>query len=94
MNTPGYSITRYQGESIIFDALSRAIQLTTKAIVQKDSQLVKSDTITYTGTGNSIRVGSAPGKRNVMVTPGQAPIFDDRVRHLRPGDEASSRAGG
>ena len=75
MNTPGYSITRYQSETILFDALSRGLQLTTKAIVLRDSQLVKSDTITYNSSRNSIRVGSAVGKRNVLVTPGQAPIF-------------------
>ena len=75
MSTPGYSVTRYQSESIIFDALSRAINLTTKAIVEKDSQVVKSDTIVYSGNGNQIRVGSAPGRRNVLVTPGQAPIL-------------------
>ena len=40
MNMPGYNVTRYQGESILFDALSRGIQLMNKAIVQKDSQLV------------------------------------------------------
>ncbi|MEO8334231.1 MAG: putative LPS assembly protein LptD [bacterium] len=75
MNLPGYNVTRYQGESILFDAMSRAIQLTNRAIVEKDSQLVKSDTISYSGSGNQIRVGSAKGKQNVMVTPGQAPIF-------------------
>jgi hypothetical protein len=75
MNLQGYNITRYQSDNILFDALSRGIQLTNKAIVLKDSQLVKSDTITYNNGANSIRVGSAPGKRNVMVTTGQAPVF-------------------
>jgi hypothetical protein len=75
MAMPGYNVKRYQGESILFDAVSRGMQLVGKAIVQSDSQLVKSDTITYTGDGSRIRVGSAPGKHNVMVTPGQAPIF-------------------
>ncbi|MEP6730530.1 MAG: putative LPS assembly protein LptD [bacterium] len=74
MNTPGYTVKRYEGETILFDVLSRALQLTSKALVQTDSQFVKSDTISYSG-GNQIRVGSAPGKRNVMVTGNQAPIF-------------------
>ena len=42
---PGYNVTRYQSETIFFDALSRGIQLTTRAIVQRDSQVVKTDTI-------------------------------------------------
>lgn len=75
MNMPGYNVKRYQGETILFDALSRGIQLMSKAIVQTDSQLVKSDTITYVGDGTRIRVGADSGKRNVIVTPGQAPIF-------------------
>ena len=73
---PGYNVTRYQGDIITFDALTRAMQLTEKAIVQRDSQLVKSDTITYNGSGSAIRVGTDPTKRgNVFVTPGQAPIL-------------------
>lgn len=76
LNLPGYSVTRYQGELITFDALSRAIQLTTKAVVQRDSQLVKSDTISYSGEGSTIRVGSDPAKKgNVFVAPGQAPLI-------------------
>ena len=74
LNTPGYTVTQYQGELISFDAVSRAIQLTSKAIVQRDSQLVKSDTIRYSGTGREVRVGTDSGGRTVMVAPGQAPI--------------------
>ncbi len=76
MNTPGYNTTRYQGELIAFDALTRALQLTNRVIVQRDSQLVKSDTAFYNGTGNSIRVGTSPNRRgNVFVGPGQAPLL-------------------
>ncbi|CAN5340091.1 hypothetical protein BH09GEM1_BH09GEM1_46490 [soil metagenome] len=72
---PGYNVTRYQGDIITFDALTRAMQLTQKAMVQRDSQFVKSDTI-FGGSGSSIRVGTDPSKRNnVFVTPGQAPIL-------------------
>jgi len=74
--TPGYTVTRYQGNIITFDALTRAFQLTEKAIAERDSQLVKSDTITYRGSGNSITVGTDKNKRkNVFVSPGQAPIL-------------------
>ncbi|MDB4892562.1 MAG: hypothetical protein JWL61_4417 [Gemmatimonadetes bacterium] len=75
MNLPGYNVKRYQGETILFDALTRGMQLVGKAAVQSDSQLVKSDTITYSGAGNQVRVGSAAGKQNVMVRSGQAPVF-------------------
>ena len=76
LNLPGYTTTQYQGGTVAFDALTRAIQLTTKAIVQRDSQLVKSDTISYNGSGSAIRVGSDSNKRNnVFAAPGQAPVF-------------------
>ena len=74
MNTPGYNVTQYQGEQISFDAVTRAIQLTTKAIVQRDSQLVKSDTIKYSGQGSEVRVGTDSAGHSVFVSPGQAPI--------------------
>ena len=65
LSTPGYTVTRYQGEIITFDALTRAFQLTEKAIAQRDSQLVKSDTISYSGSGSSIRVGTEIGRAHV-----------------------------
>lgn len=75
LNTPGYTVTRYQGELITFDALTRGIDLTTKAIVQRDSQLVKSDSISYIGSGSTVRVGTTPEGRSVFAAPGQAPII-------------------
>jgi hypothetical protein len=76
LNTPGYTVTQYQGETIQFDAISRGIELLNKAIVQRgDSELVKSDSaITYSGSGSTIRVNSSAKGRNVFVTPGQAPL--------------------
>jgi hypothetical protein len=74
LNTPGYSVTQYQGEQISFDAVTRGMQLTRKAIVQRDSQLVKSDTISYSGSGSAVRVGTDSAGRSVFVSPGQAPI--------------------
>ncbi|MEP6620093.1 MAG: putative LPS assembly protein LptD [bacterium] len=72
----GYTVTQYQGGTITFDAVSRAIELAKHAIVVRDSQLVKSDTIKYNGTGSSIRVGSDSNKRNnVFAAPGQAPVL-------------------
>lgn len=74
MSTPGYNVTRYQGEAIMFDAITRGIQLTNKAVVQRDSQLVKSDTITYSGQGSRVQVGTTPTGRSVFAAPGQAPV--------------------
>ncbi|HEY2065751.1 MAG TPA: putative LPS assembly protein LptD, partial [Gemmatimonadaceae bacterium] len=79
LSTPGYTITRYQGEGITFDAITRGIQLTNKAVVQRgDSQVVKSDTITYSGQGSRVQVCSTPTGRNVFAAPGQAPVVSSR----------------
>lgn len=72
---PGYKVSRYEGGIITFDAVTRAFQLTQRAMTLRDSILVKSDTISYTGSGNSIRVGTDKTKRNnVFAAPGQAPV--------------------
>ncbi len=71
---PDYSITRYQGEEVTFDVATRGLVLERSAMVQRDSQLVKSDTIFYSGAGSTIRVGTVAGGRNVFVTPGNAPL--------------------
>ncbi len=74
--TPGYTVTRYQSSVTTFDAVTRAFMLVEKAVAERDSQLVKSDTISYSGSGNSIRVGTSKDKRNnVFSAPGQAPIL-------------------
>jgi hypothetical protein len=75
MSMPGYTVTRYQAEVITFDAETRALVLAKRALVLRDSQVVKSDTIVYSGTGSAIRVGSGSAGRNVFVTPGQAPVI-------------------
>ena len=88
MSLPGYSVTRYQGEIITFDAATRGASLDeSRRSSQRDSQLVKSDTIVYNGL-TQVRAG-AIGKRNVFVVPGQAaPIVTTRrgeLRHRRRG---------
>lgn len=74
LNLPGYTVTRYKAEDITFDAITRALLFTTNAVVQRDSQIVKSDTIAYSGSGSTVRVGTDSTGRSVFVTPGQAPI--------------------
>ncbi len=74
LSLPGYTVTRYEAQDITFDAVTRALLFTSNAVVQRDSQLVKSDTIKYSGSGSTVRVGTDSSGRNVFVTPGQAPI--------------------
>jgi hypothetical protein len=74
LNLPGYTVTRYKAEDITFDAITRALLFTNNAVVQRDSQIVKSDTISYSGSGSTVRVGTDSTGRSVFVTPGQAPI--------------------
>ena len=74
LNLPGYTVTRYKAEDITFDAVTRALLFTKNAVVQRDSQIVKSDTIAYSGSGSTVRVGTDSAGRSVFVTPGQAPI--------------------
>jgi lipopolysaccharide export system protein LptA len=69
MELPGFSMTRYQGEIITFQAATRGASLTNRAIVQRDSQIVKADTIVYNGQTGGVQ---AIGKRSVFVVPGQA----------------------
>ena len=69
MQLPGFSQTRYQAEIITFQAATRGAALSRRAIVQRDSQIVKSDTIVYSGQTQGVQ---AIGKRNVFVVPGQA----------------------
>jgi hypothetical protein len=69
MLLPGYSLTRYQAEAITFRADTRGVSLLKRAIVQRDSQIVKSDTVVYSGQTQGIQ---AIGHRNVFVVPGQA----------------------
>ncbi|MBA3670550.1 MAG: LPS-assembly protein LptD [Gemmatimonadaceae bacterium] len=76
LGTPGYSKTRYQGDTVTFDANTRALQFIGKGMVQRDSQLVKCDSISYSGVGSAVQCGRAgTGNRNVFVIPGQAPII-------------------
>ena len=75
LSTPGYSVTRYQSDTLTFDALTRGIDLMSKALVQRDSQLVKSDNIHYNGSGSTVRVEANSKGRNIFVSPGQAPII-------------------
>lgn len=76
LGLPGYKGNRYQGETITYDAVTGATKITKNAVVERDSLLVKSDTISYSGSGSSIRVGTDSTKRgNMFSAQGQAPVF-------------------
>ena len=75
----GYNVTRYQAETITFEAATRGASLLQRALVERDSQIVKSDTIVYSGQSQGV---NAVGRRNVFVVPGQAaPIVTSGVAH-------------
>ena len=75
----GYNLTRYQAEVITFEAPTRGVSLTGRALVERDSQIVKSDTVLYSGQTSGVQ---AIGKRNVFVVPGQtAPIVTSGTAH-------------
>ncbi|MFL5607361.1 MAG: putative LPS assembly protein LptD, partial [Gemmatimonadaceae bacterium] len=75
----GYNLTRYQADVITFEAATRGAALTGRALVERDSQIVKSDTIQYSGQTQGVE---AVGHRNVFVVPGQtAPIITTGTAH-------------
>ena len=66
LNRKGYTVTRYEGDTVTFDAKNRALRIVTgrtkpQAAVQRGTQLVVTDTsIVYEeGTKNATIVGSA-----------------------------------
>jgi hypothetical protein len=75
----GYNVTRYQANVITFQAPTRGVSLTGRGLVERDSQIVKSDTIIYSGQTSAVQ---AIGQRNVFVVPGQgAPIVTQGTAH-------------
>ncbi|HEX7978062.1 MAG TPA: putative LPS assembly protein LptD [Gemmatimonadaceae bacterium] len=79
MTLGGYNLTRYQANVITFEAPTRGVELTGRALVERDSQIVKSDTIIYSGQTSGVQ---AIGQRNVFVVPGQAaPIVTQGTAH-------------
>ena len=71
----GYSVTRYQGERIVFDARDREMHLVGKrAMVSKDTALLVGDTIQF---NDSTQVVEARGDTLILRDPSQQP--DDIV---------------
>lgn len=69
----GYTVTRYQGRRVVFDAQGKTLTLVrdsaARAAVGRDQTLIVSDTIVY---NDSTRVVRAVGRENVIRDPGRS----------------------
>lgn len=73
---PGYTVTRYEGAAVTFDAVSKALAIAAdaakRAIVERDSQRVITDSvIVYDDRTNSVNVS---GDFEFTMGRGQAPV--------------------
>lgn len=80
---PGYTVTRYEGGVVTFDALTKALAIAAeaagRAIVQRDSMRAVTDTqIVYDDRTNSIDVS---GRFNITLGAGQAPVQGRGTAH-------------
>jgi hypothetical protein len=83
LTKPGYTVTRYEGGVVTFDAVSKALAIAAeaagRAIVQRDSMRAVTDTqIVYDDRTNSIDVS---GRFNIVLGPGQAPVQGSGTAH-------------
>ena len=90
---PGYTVTRYQGPILTFDAVTRAIDImiglgdTTKVAVEQGNRLIVADTaITYNETSGTARVTgrvfSREGEQELTGTGGEYNLRDRSVTIL------------
>lgn len=85
---PGYTVTRYQGPVLTFDALTRSIDLvirrgdTTRVAVQRDDRLLVADSaITYDeATGRTVAVGNVFIREDDRVLTGSGGEYNLRER--------------
>jgi hypothetical protein len=83
LNKPGYSITRYKGDTAYFDVSNRALDLLaakkSRVVVDRDSQIVVSDSGIYyreatrhvTSGGHYVVRNAAPGQADIV---GKGPL--------------------
>ncbi len=86
MNKPGYTVTRYEGQVVTFDALQRAIEIITNqaksAAVKRSNQLIISDsTIAYSEKTKLVDV--TPKKGGTLVLSDSGSGQADIVGHGR-----------
>ena len=80
LNRPGFSVTRYQGESVLFEVEKKEMYLRGKAQVSRDSATLLGDTITF---NDSTQIVEARGDTVLLRDPARGP--DDVIgrRQLR-----------
>jgi lipopolysaccharide transport LptD-like protein len=93
LRRPGYAITRYKADTVVFDAKTRTLNLDARrggvAAVQRDSQLVVADTgIVYSErTGEAVARGNLlfrdPGRNAADVTARGVATYNLRDRSAR-----------
>jgi hypothetical protein len=70
LERPGYTSTRYQGETVTFDAGNRAINLVGEAAVGRDQTVLVGDTVIY---NDSTQIVRALGDTVVLRDPARGP---------------------
>ena len=91
MSRPGYTVTRYQGDQVVFDAGDRGISVlggAGKAAVARGQSTIVSDTLTY---NDSTQIVVARGDTIVLRDPSRGP--DDVVSRGHLVYEVGSRRG-
>ncbi len=71
MNRPGYTVTRYQGNTAVFDAPRHALDLSGKSAVQREQTVLVSDTIFYNDSARIVRARAAPNDTIILRDPAQ-----------------------
>ena len=67
----GYSITRYQGSTVVFDATHRELEVKEKAAISHDQTTLVADSILYNDSTKMVRAESAPKDTIVLRDPSQ-----------------------
>ena len=72
MKMPGYRATRYQGQNVIFDAQTKALQIEGKpAAVSREQTIVIGDTVRYNDSTKYVTAKPAAGDSVILHDPSQ-----------------------
>jgi len=80
LERPGYTRSRYQGDTLLFDARSKGLEVRAgegemrKVAVQRDSQLVVSDSLIRYDSAGIVNVRSTTGGRIILRSPPQSDV--------------------
>ncbi|HEX5436329.1 MAG TPA: putative LPS assembly protein LptD [Gemmatimonadaceae bacterium] len=67
----GYTITRYQGATVVFDANGRTLKVDGEGAVQHEQTLLVADSIRYNDAAKRVRAMSVPGDSVILRDPDQ-----------------------